>query len=1576
MSSYDQSKGKGKILKRADPSTIQDKLMVGYQGWFTCGGDGEPIGPGHHGWLHWFDAPIPDGGRVNTDLWPDVTEYSPSELFPAPGLKTAAGEQVFLFSSRHPKTVQRYRTLRATRIVLITVSLPCRHFHWMAEHGVDGAFLQRFASQCDLEAGSEGIRRIRDEVGDRVREAAEREGRAFAIMYDVSGVPADRIQKVLERDWVHLIRNQGILDSPNYLKERGKPVVALWGFGFENAGHTPALVRAITGYFRDVTPGGAYIMAGAPAHWRTAESDADRNPEFLDVWLNDFDAISPWTVGRYRTEQDADNFAETKMKGDAELIKKRNEEGRWRKIDYIPTVLPGGSGFNLSQGKWGFNDIKRNGGRFLWQQIFNAKRQGVRTMYGAMWDEYDEGTAFMPVVEKKRMLPASDRHPFLSLDEDGYDLPSDWYMRICGFAAEGLRGERRIFESFPSKELQDYWSTRPKYEDVDHKSGDFVSGASKATMDGGSGGGGGQSYQDWLAAQKEDKEEPPPPPYSLEEDDEPLTQTVASATPSAVNVVSAASTPSHSAPTPVIVPAASEPRASSPLTTRTTTTDSHNHASSEPTRQGTGPPPVNSGSRPRQYSSSGATARHNRGSSTPDSVNAYPTHTYNNTPSTMDSINTTHPVGATAHDPVVSLANEFNRHGLGSSDARKASSPPPTHAARPGAAHSDHLRWSEGPHSQPQSQASYTQSSSPTSGQYAPTQTAAPQPAGTQWPPQEWGIGNDPRHQSPAPVIQLSHMDQISGGANLSRPQTLGSQYPNPNPSPRPHSAMSHRPSYPTSEGGFTPSHAGGPTPSTYASSGASTFHRPNPSTYTHEGSPYLPAGSHHFPSGPSGGSHYSPTSSYPGQIAPSSYGPSSYPPAPHASGYGPPPHTSPPHSPGPGGSYYQGQHAFPVAQDPSYPMQNSYGSGPPPISSQTPYGIPHGMGYPTNDAPLQGGGFHMPAPGGDNYFGGSQPQPSGYNPTYISGSTSYGGSSAMPSTSAWHPGSSSSPAPPPMHPGRPTQSPYLNTQAPGPWFPTASPGLLDSALNTVDRVAGKKARDQFESVAHVLQDFSLVSTRKKIKGHGRTPDKAMAYHQHEAEHEVDDAPSRRVGPLTRFPKSPVMQTQYYPHPFHHQSVYSAQSSYLGQSASSNLVSPTGLDLSSFSRGSSLSCPHQEYRHSNDRGGPVGLAEPMSSLSSISLCATGLGFSGHSVSTNNSFQAEAIAEFPSQEQWQWAPSSEPLHGLPLAPVPHAPQLQHAEHEFAQIKRSTADYPIEPSVVLSPAAQRPTPASMAILLNQTSRSEMDSPQISFHRPSGNAQAQTVPAPQFVPVPQPPLEPDATTQADDLLSRERKHACTMCHKRFDRPSTLKKHFLVHTGEKAFVCDTCGRRFGVPSNLNRHVRRCILKPVNAAGKQVSGTGGPTRAQEPPSPSSSNTMSSGSSDHTKSPGGPARVARQPRSPGAPKRRRRAPSPSRWIPPSLLSFNFAGPETKKCTPVPLPPVHRNLPKEERDSWDENVSSTPYHPRGWKNVLPGPGLGLGLGGKDVTNLNLGGNGGYMLGRVLVLDLSTDEKRRV
>jgi hypothetical protein len=152
----------------------------------------------------------------------------------------------------------------------------------------------------------------------------------------------------------------------------------------------------------------------------------------------------------------------------------------------------------------------------------------------------------MPAISKKRLLPEHDKFPFIALDEDGYDLPPDWYvtrhfydvfhlnlcasflryMRICGFAAEALRSERMIFESFPVKELQDYWATRPKYEDVPVGSAASGSGSGSTSMTSAYGGSentqtdeAGAAYAAWLAQQKEEKDEPPPPPYSLESDE-------------------------------------------------------------------------------------------------------------------------------------------------------------------------------------------------------------------------------------------------------------------------------------------------------------------------------------------------------------------------------------------------------------------------------------------------------------------------------------------------------------------------------------------------------------------------------------------------------------------------------------------------------------------------------------------------------------------------------------------------------------------------------------------------------------------------------------------------------------------------------------------------------------------------------------------------------------------------------------------------------------------------------------------------------------------------------------------------
>lgn len=118
------------------------------------------------------------------------------------------------------------------------------------------------------------------------------------------------------------------------------------GFGFSGRGHDPNVVRDIVRHLKTVTPGGAYVMAGAPTHWQTLTGDADPNPAFLDVWYHEFDAISPWTIGRYNNEDAADRFVVEKVRKDMEALK-NNSEGR--KVDYIPVVFPGGSVSSICQ---------------------------------------------------------------------------------------------------------------------------------------------------------------------------------------------------------------------------------------------------------------------------------------------------------------------------------------------------------------------------------------------------------------------------------------------------------------------------------------------------------------------------------------------------------------------------------------------------------------------------------------------------------------------------------------------------------------------------------------------------------------------------------------------------------------------------------------------------------------------------------------------------------------------------------------------------------------------------------------------------------------------------------------------------------------------------------------------------------------------------------------------------------------------------------------------------------------------------------------------------------------------------
>jgi hypothetical protein len=64
----------------------------------------------------------------------------------------------------------------------------------------------------------------------------------------------------------------------------------------------------------------------------------DPNPAFLDVFKNEFDALSPWTIGRYSKLDEIDRFCEERMAGDFKELKDLPH-----RVDYFPTIWPGGS---------------------------------------------------------------------------------------------------------------------------------------------------------------------------------------------------------------------------------------------------------------------------------------------------------------------------------------------------------------------------------------------------------------------------------------------------------------------------------------------------------------------------------------------------------------------------------------------------------------------------------------------------------------------------------------------------------------------------------------------------------------------------------------------------------------------------------------------------------------------------------------------------------------------------------------------------------------------------------------------------------------------------------------------------------------------------------------------------------------------------------------------------------------------------------------------------------------------------------------------------------------------------------
>jgi len=399
--------------------SYQGLVMCGYQGWFRAEGDGSG-----EGWVHYGVEGKLDPRDVHIDLWPDVSEYKIS--YPTSFLEPD-GTPARVFSSWDDSTVDL-------------------HFLWMQEYGIDGVFVQRFFCATRTEQS----RRESRVVLEHAFKASQKYGRAIAVMYDLSGIKASSEDcSSIIQDWKELVDQLKITSqgtNQTYLYDKGKPVIAIWGLGFQDRPyniHNIGIEKLINFLKHDPKYGGCAVMLGVPTHFRDLDVDCLPDP-YLQKVMASADIIMPWMVGRFTPplHNETQRYA-VQIKDDIAWCAERH-------LEYVPCVYPGFSWYNLSRIEFSgaahpLNQIPREKGNFYWDQIRIAMDSGAKMLYVAMFDEMDEGTAIFKCTNKP---PVGSQ--FLNYE----GLSSDYYLWLTGKAGQMLRGEISFSKQLPVRNGQ------------------------------------------------------------------------------------------------------------------------------------------------------------------------------------------------------------------------------------------------------------------------------------------------------------------------------------------------------------------------------------------------------------------------------------------------------------------------------------------------------------------------------------------------------------------------------------------------------------------------------------------------------------------------------------------------------------------------------------------------------------------------------------------------------------------------------------------------------------------------------------------------------------------------------------------------------------------------------------------------------------------------------------------------------------------------------------------------------------------------------------------------------------------
>lgn len=379
-------------MSRVRFKSIRNLVMAGYQGWFNTPEDGAGLG-----WKHFEKEKEFKPGKCTIDLWPDVSEYE----------KTY--ETAFKLPDETPAKVFSSYDASTTDL----------HFKWMKQYGIDGVFMQRFVVSIRNQKGKDNYNKI---LNNAVL-SAEKYDRAICLMYDLSGMEAGE-EDILICDWKELCEKYKLVSRNNnhYVYHHGKPLVAVWGIGFnDRRKYGYEQVKKIIDFLKSE---GCSILVGVPTHWRTLTIDAVSDTRLLEL-VKQADIVHPWLVGRFDN-----NTYEPYRKSIEEDIKWCKANGK----DYMPVLFPGFSWHNMKKDA-PQNMIPRLGGRFFWQQVKGAVDAGAESLYLAMFDEIDEGTAFFKCTN----TPPVGESSFITYEGEA----PDHYLWLAGEAAKYLRGELR-----------------------------------------------------------------------------------------------------------------------------------------------------------------------------------------------------------------------------------------------------------------------------------------------------------------------------------------------------------------------------------------------------------------------------------------------------------------------------------------------------------------------------------------------------------------------------------------------------------------------------------------------------------------------------------------------------------------------------------------------------------------------------------------------------------------------------------------------------------------------------------------------------------------------------------------------------------------------------------------------------------------------------------------------------------------------------------------------------------------------------------------------------------------------------